>query len=281
MHRGSEEPPLEKWSAGGELAAYRVAAANPRAAVLLIHGFATHASRHATKLHRLARAGIDAFAYDLRGHGRSPGRRGLVERFDVLVDDSLTMRARVSAAAPGLPLFVMAESMGGLLAIRGTQRDRGDVHGLVLFAPALGIGDDVPAPLRALARALAEVAPALPFAPLETAALSRTPAIAPSFLADPLTHFGRVPLRTATEMMAAGEAALREAAGWCVPALIVHGDADRIVPLTGSQRFVAAAPAGTIELRVVPGGYHEPTNDPGGDELFETVVAWIEARVHT
>ena len=48
--------------------------------------------------------------------------------------------------------------------------------------------------------------------------------------------------------------------------------------LEGSQRFAARAPAGNVALRIVPGGYHEPTRDPGGEALFDEIIAWIGAR---
>jgi acylglycerol lipase len=278
MFRGEHEPPLKRWETDGDLVAYRVSAAAPHAAVLLIHGFATHAGRHATKLHVLAERGIESFAYDLRGHGRSPGPRALVERFDAFVDDSLAMRERVAAAVPGLPLFLLAESMGGLLAVRSAQRQPEGLAGLVLTAPALAIGDDIPAPLRSFAKLLGEVAPALPAGPLDAKALSRTPGIAESFLSDPLTYHGAVPLRTAAEMVSHGRAALSAAPAWRIPTLILHGDADRIVPLRGSQRFATDAVPGSVELRVVPGGFHEILHDPGGDALFEDIADWIDAR---
>jgi acylglycerol lipase len=278
MFRGENEPQLKRWETDGDLVAYRVSAAtSPHAAVLLIHGFATHAGRHATKLHVLAERGIECFAYDLRGHGHSPGPRALVERFDSFVDDSLAMRERVQAAVPGLPFFLLAESMGGLLAVRSAQRRPAGLAGLVLTAPALAIGDDIPAPLRSVAKFLGEIAPSLPAGPLDAKALSRSPGIAESFLSDPLTHHGPVPLRTAAEMVSHGRAALSAAAAWRIPTLIVHGDADRIVPLRGSQRFAADAVPGTVELRVIPGGYHETLHDPGGEQLFEDIATWIDA----
>ena len=246
--------------------------------MLLVHGFAEHAGRHARTLEHLAARGIAAYAYDQRGHGRSPGRRGVVARFDAWVDDVLRMLDEVAADAPGLPLFLMGASMGGLMAIRAAQRRPAGLAGVIAVAPALSIDGGQPAFVKAIAPFLARIAPSLPAAKLDVNVLSRDPAVGPAFLADPLTFKKGVPVRSAVEMIAAGAAAFAEASRWTLPLLVVQGDRDRIVSRDGGPRFVAAAGGNDHTLRSVAGGYHEPFNDPGGDALVDEVADWILAR---
>jgi acylglycerol lipase len=269
---------MDPWPIESDLRGYQSVPPEPRAAVLLLHGFGEHAGRHAATIAALKGRGIAVYAYDHRGHGHSPGRRALVSRFADSVDDSLEMRRRVAQAQPMLPLFLMGASMGGLMAIRSAQRDPAGLAGVVLVSPALSIGAALPPGARALGTLIAQVAPLTPVATLELAALSRDGAVADGFRADPLTHKGKVPARTGAEMIAAAAEALAEAPQWQVPAYIVAGEADRIAAPEGSQRFVAAAAGADITLRLIDGGYHEPFTELGGAALIDEVADWILDR---
>jgi len=266
------------WPTGSELRGYASIPNDPAALVLLVHGFGEHAGRHAATMGRFAARGIATIAYDHRGHGRSPGKRALVERFEHLVDDSLAMRERITLQFPALPRFLMGDSLGGLLAIRSVQRYGGGLTGVVVVAPALDIAGGIPRGVQRALSALGELLPELPATSLDVTALSRDPSIAAAFLADPLTHHGRVPLRTATEMVAAGRAAFADAGRFALPALILHGTADRIASPGASQRFARAARNDDLMLRLLPGAYHEPFNDPGGEALVDETADWILAR---
>jgi acylglycerol lipase len=269
---------METWSTDSDLRTYAsVPAEPPRAAVLLLHGFGEHAARHAATMDRLAASGIAVYSYDQRGHGRSPGRPALVT-FARSVDDALALRRRVAAEHPGLPLFLMGVSMGGLMAVRSAQRDPAGLAGVVLVAPALLSGAATSPVARAVGSLVAQVAPTVPLAELELAGLSRDPAVIAAYVSDPLVHHGKIPALTVAEMVAAAAAASSAAARWRLPAYIVHGEADRIVPAAGSQRFAAVAAGADVTLRLVPDGYHEPFTDPGGPALLDDVAAWILDR---
>ena len=268
---------LERWPLDG-LAAYRAEHDAPRAAVLYLHGFAEHAARHAAAIRRLAARGFAVYAYDHRGHGASPGPRAIVKRFDALVDDTLRVRDRVASERPGLPLFLMGASMGGLTAIRSAERRPAGLRGVVAVAPALSIGGNEPAYRRAIAPWLAKIAPSLPVAKLDVRVLARDPAVGEAFLADPLTFKGGVPVASAVAMIGAGAAAIAEAPSFRLPVLIVQGDEDRIVRPRGATAFIDAVGSDDATLRVLPGGYHEPFNDAGGMTLVDEIADWMLAR---
>ncbi|GAC1418441.1 MAG: alpha/beta hydrolase [Candidatus Velthaea sp.] len=272
------ESRIADWDVPHDLRAYREVPANPIASVLVLHGYAEHAARHAATMRRFARAGMAAYSYDHRGHGRSPGARALVERFDHLVRDSLVMRDFVRGEQPDLPSFLFGASMGGLIATRSAQLRADDLCGVVLVAPALTIGQNESVMVRTIGRVIGEFAPQMPIAALDPSRLSRTASVGPAFLADELTHHGKVPARTAAEMVKAGEAAFAQAAAWRLPLLIVHGSADRICAPSGSRRFASALVNADVTLREIDGGYHEPLSDPGGNEVLDDMIAWMRAR---
>jgi alpha-beta hydrolase superfamily lysophospholipase len=274
----TDTTPLADWPVAHDLSAYRLVPAEPRAAALFVHGFGEHAGRLGNAMRALASRGIATYAYDHRGHGRSPGARAVVERFDGLVRDSLVMRDAAHAANPGIPFFLIGDSMGGLLATRSAQTRPNDLDGVVLVSPALTVGVREGPIVRRVGSFIGEVAPGFPIAKLDTSALSRSPEIGPAYLADPLTHHGGVPARTAAEMVKAGVAAFADAPAWTLPLLIIHGTGDRICDPEGSRRFASSVSRADVTLRMVDGAYHEPFNDPGGDLLLDEVAAWILAH---
>jgi alpha-beta hydrolase superfamily lysophospholipase len=276
----TDTTPLSDWPVAHDLAAYRLVPNEPRAAALFVHGFGEHAGRLANAMRTLASRGIATYAYDHRGHGRSPGARAVVKRFDALVRDSLAMRDAARAASPSIPFFLIGDSMGGLLAARSAQTRADGLDGVVLVSPALTVGVREGPIVRRVGSLIGAIAPGFPIAKLDTSALSRSPEIGPAYLADPLTHHGGVPARTAAEMVKAGVAAFAAAPAWTLPLLIVHGTADRICDPAGSERFAAAVSGrgADVTLRMVDGAYHEPFNDPGGDLLLDEVGTWILTR---
>src|SRR5439155_847741 len=75
--------------------------AQPRAAVLVLHGWSDHAGRWREAGERLCDAGLAAYLLDLRGHGRSGGRRGHLSRFSQLLGDLQAFRRGVRLRTAG------------------------------------------------------------------------------------------------------------------------------------------------------------------------------------
>ncbi len=179
----------------------------PRATVALLHGLAEHARRYDALAARLAAAGIELVAIDLRGHGCSPGRRTWVDRFDQYLDDA---DALVSfARREDVPLFLMGHSMGGaiaaLYAIERAPARGQPFAGLVLSSPALAPGRDVPRWMLAASRFMSRAWPRFPALKIDAALLSRDPEVVAANRADPLVQHGAVPARTGAEILVAME----------------------------------------------------------------------------
>jgi acylglycerol lipase len=271
---------------GVELALYRWAGAAPvRATVALLHGLAEHAGRYAPLAERLNAAGIELVAVDLRGHGRSPGERTWIARFDEYLLDA---RALIGAAArEGVPLFLMGHSMGGTIAalfaierLAAFEREVHPVTGLVLSSPALAPGKDVPRWMLAASRIVSRLWPRYQAMKIEPALLSRDRRIVEANRADPLVHHAGIPARTGAEILAAmarieqGRSALR------LPVYVYHGAADQLTEPEGSRAF--AARVGSIDrtLTLYENAYHETMNDLDRDNVIEALKQWILMRAN-
>ncbi|MDR8926498.1 Monoacylglycerol lipase [Burkholderia multivorans] len=270
---------------GLELASYRwpadARAAPPRATVALLHGLAEHAGRYAPLAARLNAAGIDLLAIDLRGHGRSPGKRAWVARFDEYLDDADAL-VDEAARAP-TPLFLMGHSMGGaiaaLYAIERAPARACTLAGLVLSSPALAPGRDVPRRMLALSRLISRVWPTFPAIRIDAALLSRDADVVAANRADPLVHHGPVPARTGAEILDAMARIERGRSALRVPVLVYHGTADKLTEPDGSRTFGARVGSADRTLTLYEGGFHETMNDIERERVIDALIGWIDARV--
>src|SRR5437867_3601686 len=164
-------------------------AAAPRAAILALHGWADHAGRWRDVGERLCAAGYSTYVLDLRGHGRSGGRRGHLSRFSQLLGDLQAFR-RVVRLRTDRPQLLLGTSFGGLVALRYLETQPSDpIAGAVVVSPWLGLAFRPPAWKRFVGRVFADLWPTLPVpARLDADTLSRDPVVNEAYAADPAVH---------------------------------------------------------------------------------------------
>ncbi len=92
-------------------------AAMARAAVIIVHGIFEHGGRHAFLAEGLAQRGYATHAIDLRGHGRSDGTRGSIDRFDQYLADLGDFVSYLAKDQPSGPFYLFGHSMGGQIVL--------------------------------------------------------------------------------------------------------------------------------------------------------------------
>ncbi|MEZ5225404.1 MAG: alpha/beta hydrolase [Acidimicrobiales bacterium] len=250
------------------------AAPTPRAAMVLVHGIGEHSGRYEHVGQRLAAAGIDVLGFDNRGFGQSGGKRAHLDSFDQFLDDVEDLLARQRRL--DVPVILMGHSLGGLIASTYLVSDRPQPDLAILSAPALEA--IVPGWQRKLAPVLSKIAPSLFIkSKIDAELLSRDVAVQQAYLDDPLV-FGGATARFGNEVfttMATTSASLDRIT---IPLYVLHGDADRLVPLSASDGLAAL---GTAERRVWPGLRHECLNEPEHDQVLDELIAWVDAQLAT
>jgi len=261
---------------GLELRTLRWPAAGPtRAHLLLVHGIAEHAGRHAHVASRLASAGIETHTYDLRGFGLSDGRRAFVERWSVYHDDLEDQLAAVRAAAGGLPVILYGHSMGGLIALGYVLGDppRPLPELLVLSAPAIA---SVGGWIRPLAAVLGRALPRLEIANrLPPGGLSHDPQVEVAYRSDPLNAH-RTTTRLGMELFreqARVQSRLSRIRALPLSTYVLHGTDDAIVPVWASASLEGRE---NVTRRVYPGLRHETHNEPEADAVIGDTIAWTK-----
>lgn len=257
----------------------------PKGTVLLAHGYAEHSGRFTHFHDTLVDAGYDVVFYDHAGHGTNDGPRAQVD-VGRLIEDHLHARHMTLAHARTDSIFLFGHSMGGVIAGASTLLNPSRLRGTVLTGPAFRPLPAVPAHIARALLPVARLFPGLIAAPVdnseEGSKLSRNPSVQRAFNADPLTHKGGVPLLTGATMIVQGDEVIAHAHTLKVPMLIIHGDADQMASIGGSRRFVSQAltahPLADLQLRVIPGAYHEVLNEPEGPHVMSEIVDWLDRR---
>ncbi len=250
-----------------------------KALVVLAHGLGEHSGRYEHVGQHLARAGYAVWALDHCGHGRSDGTRVFVDRFDTFVEDLETFRALAVPAQPGLPTFLLGHSMGGAIATAHAIDHPGCFAGMVLTGPALQPSLRVSALVVAVGKLVAKVCPKLGVVGLDGGKVSRDPAVVVAYRVDPLVHHGKVTAGLGVQLLARAARFPAEVAGLSLPVLIIHGQADELVPIESSRNLVPRFGSPDLTFIEEPGLYHEVLNEPEQERVLATIVSWMDERL--
>jgi acylglycerol lipase len=267
--------PLRSWLPQGET----------KAVILALHGFNDYANAFAGPGEALARRGIATYAYDQRGfgaaplHGRWPGRWQLEEDLGAA---SRVLRTRY----PGVPLYLMGESMGGAIVAVAMAGEDGmrkpEADGVILVAPAvwgratmglaersaLWAGVRIMPRMEVTGRGIVHVQPSDNIAMLR--ALGRDPLVIKETRVDAI--YGLVDLM---------DSALAAAPRLDVPLLYLYGERDEIVPKAPTERMIAHLPAAWRDAQRVAwyaNGYHMLLRDLDAAVVDGDIASWIASR---
>ena len=112
----------------------------PRAVIVLVHGFNAHSGYMTWAAEQFAAHGLAAYALDLRGRGRSDGERFYIEKFSDYTGDVDQLVEIARAENPGLPVYVLGHSAGGVIASTYVFEHQDKIAGLICESFALDVG---------------------------------------------------------------------------------------------------------------------------------------------
>lgn len=247
--------------------------------ILIVHGFGEHSGRYEALIAHLLREGYSITTYDQRGHGKSTGLYGHVNRFSQYEEDLDFMVSTVRALNPSKKLFLIGHSMGGLVVLQYLSNRGEAVTGAVLSAPLAAIASKVPAHKLLLAKVGATLFPRLRMAnEINPAVLSRDAGVGRAYAADPLV--GKVvSTRWFAEAVKAMDELQRKASQITIPVLVMHGTEDKLASVLATERVFASLGSTDKRLKIYEGYFHELFNEPEKQEIYERVTDWLELRV--
>lgn len=252
---------------------------HPRATLLFHHGFADYSERWVRdypflvpSLHALR---MDVWAIDMRGHGRSPGKRSIV-RTNEAVDDHIELRRRLTSK--GRRLYTMGHSLGGLITADSTSRSPNDLAGTILLAPALL---DPNILLRRLVACVASIFPTRQIPPLGSSldGLSRNNEFVEKWLRDDQVFHGQVSFLLATTSLETMAGLWPRLSQWFMPTLVIHGTKDNYTEHDQSRKLCTMISSIDKEFKSIEEGRHDVLSDTGHEETWQLVLSWLESRI--
>jgi alpha-beta hydrolase superfamily lysophospholipase len=245
-----------------------------KATVALVHGLGEHCGRYAHVAKVLNSAGFAVVALDLRGHGKSGGKRGHTPSYDLLMCDIHKLLEHAASLSSDIPVFLYGHSLGGNLVIHYALKKKPDLAGIIASAPLLRLAFEPPIWQQNLLRTLQRmnISTGMPNG-LNTQFLSRDPDVVKAYKNDPLTH-NRITPSLAVSMIEAGQWNLKHASGFPLPLLLLHGSDDRITSPEATTEFANMA-SNSCTLQLFNGLYHELHNEPEKEDVIGVVQEWI------
>ncbi len=254
--------------------------AQSRGILVIAHGYGEHGGNYVQVAETLGQAlGLDVLAFDFRGHGRSPGRRGWLRSYEELLDDLRAALAWADLQRPDRPRFLLGHSNGGLVCLRTLLAGGIQVDGLILSNPTTRVVVPVPPWKLRLAGILRHHAPWVALSSgLRPEFLTQDPIRVEHRRNDRACH-NRITAPLYFGMIEGGEEAIRRAPELQVPTLMLLSQADPIIdPAAGRMLFDRL---GTQEkcLCEYPEMRHEPFNELGRHQVLRDVQNWLSQRL--
>jgi len=202
-----------------------------------------------------------------------------VKKFADWTTDLATFIDIVRAREPGLPVFLLGHSAGGVIACGYALEHQDDIAGLICEDFAY----QVPAPDVALAivKGLSNVAPHARVMKLKNEDFSRDPAVVAAMNADPLIANESQPSETVAELVRADELLKKSFGLITLPLLILHGTADKVTKPSGSKEFYEKAGSSDKTLKLYEGHFHDLLADVGKQQVMADIQAWINRHLET
>ncbi len=248
----------------------------PRGVLVVVHGLKDHSSRYSGLASELTAGGYAVYAFDLRGHGRSSGRRVRIDSFDQYVADLARFIELVRSREPGRPIFLLGHSMGGAIATLTAIEERPALAGLVLSGPALRL--DVWPLTVPLTRNAGSLTPGLPFFRLSDDDFSSDPTVVAEIGRDPLVYHRGAPVGTAAGLIGAARRIWAGVDRLTLPVLALHGTRDELTSPAGSRELVARVRSDDATLRLYDGFMHDLLHEPDGERVAADIHAWLDAH---
>ena len=265
--------------AGTDVLYRRWAAPSAKAAFILVHGLGAHSARWDFLASHFARNGYASYGVELKGFGRTPERpRGHVDSYRVWDRDVLALSETVARENPGRKMFLLGESLGGLVAYNLAARQPDRFAGQILISPAFKNGLKFPLSLYA----------ALPFLmvanPRKTVPLPFTSTMCTrdgdyQAVMDGSPDEVRVAsLKLLVSALGEQMAASRRTKRHTVPALFLIAGMDDLTDPRASRKVFAKLGADDKTLIEYPEMRHALSIELDRERVFGDILSWVEKR---
>ena len=228
-----------------------------RGALLLFHRGHEHSARWQQTVEALGLQDLAVFAWDQRGHGRSPGERGHAESLSVVIKDADCFARHVSRehGVAVSDMVVMAHSVGAVIAAAWVHDYAPRIRGLVLGAPAFRVKLYVPLALPILRLKQKVFGPGVVKSYVKAKVLTHDPVEIAAYQADPMI-FRQIAVNILLDLHDTSTRLIADAGAITAPTLMLAAGRDWVVKVGAQQRFFERLGSKVKQFEYLPGFYH-------------------------
>lgn len=243
--------------------------ANPRGTIVVTHGLAEHSDCYQSFADELTPDQWRVVAWDLRGHGRSAGKRGYVEEFDHFCEDLNILYSMIKKQRGDQPVIPFGHSLGGLITLKTQLRfGLSDAPALCLSSPCLGLNIEIPKLKEKFAELASDWLPKTTLAnEISYEALTRNRQLHEEYAHDTLRH-DRISPRLFVGMRDSFNEVQEHALEFTMPLLMQLAGEEKVVNTQASQAFYDRVGSKQKEIHIYNESYHEIFNDLDRADVF-------------
>ena len=248
--------------------------------LVIVHGGGEHSGRYAETAKRFVEDGCAVYAFDLPGHGRSPGKRGHIQRFEHYLESIRKFIDQVVRSQHLQKPILVGHSLGGLITTFYAVQHPETIQGMVLSSPIWGLNFQVPLWKRAVGHILSPLWPSFTMErpQVKGDVLSHDPQVAAQYASDPLVHF-RASVRLYTELMRRFRELPRALSQLRVPLLVLQAGDDRVASPEVVKRLFLTVGSPKKRLIFYEGLYHEVFNEVERERVLRDLLDWLRSNV--
>jgi acylglycerol lipase len=248
----------------------------PRAILLVIHGVNEHSGRYQHLAKFFTERGYAAYGLDLIGHGKSSGTRSFAKDLPAFIDPILNYLNMIKEWQPGLPVYLVGHSMGGLIGANILIDHQDIVQGAVLSGPLTLIPEYVSEFTIKTGKFLSSIMPKMRLLALDSEGLSRDKAVVQAYRDDPLVYNGKMTARISNVMNDGIARITADGSKIRLPILLLHGSDDSLCDPECSIYLHNLISSDQNQLIIYDGFFHEVYNEPEQETVFNDVLNWLD-----
>jgi alpha-beta hydrolase superfamily lysophospholipase/SAM-dependent methyltransferase len=248
-------------------------------ALLLFHRGHEHSGRWSEVVEMLGLSDVAVFAWDARGHGRSPGARGSAENFGTMVKDvDAFVRHIVERYNFAFEdIIVLAHSVGAVSVAAWVHDYAPPIRAMILATPAFRVRLYVPLAIPSLRLKQKFLGPSYVKSYVKAKMLTHDPAQAALYDADPLI-FRQIAVNVLIDLHDAGTRLLADAGAINVPTLMLSAGRDWVVSLEAQREFFNGLSSPIKRMHVFPPAYHAIFHEKERAQVVERAREFIVER---
>jgi alpha-beta hydrolase superfamily lysophospholipase/SAM-dependent methyltransferase len=248
-------------------------------ALLLFHRGHEHSGRWSEFVEMLGLPDVAIFAWDARGHGRSPGERGSAENFGAMVKDvDAFVRHVVERHGFALEnIIVLAHSVGAVSVAAWVHDYAPPIRAMILATPAFRVRLYVPLAIPSLRMKQKFLGPGFVKSYVKAKMLTHDPAQAALYKADPLI-FRQIAINVLIDLHDAGTRLLADAGAINVPTLMLAAGRDWVVSVEAQREFFNGLSSSVKRMHVFPAAFHAIFHERERAQVVERTREFIAER---